>query len=525
MANVQPPDPAIAIAAAETAALALVVAAAAADALAATAELHTALTYIGFNDEAQRDRIANEAFINFTELSTIEEKDLERMCDSFAKRTARDGRITIPLRRRNLLTAMMHWAKDFLRCSEKPSLADIADKDAFMTALTIAMERAAIRKNDAKNAETLSAKSSPGALKPTIEWTTWNEGLEHHLSSIPGYHGVPLVYVIREKEEPVPDGHLSFTTKTIACAALKGTAYEADDRTVHNIVTSFVKGELANAWIKPVKAQCSGREDIKALRAHFNGRGNETRRLGEANKLKKTLHYKNERAMPFDSFLSKCQEMFTIFEECKQPIYDKQKLDFLLERSQHPEMKVDVNSLEVQRELNGQMEYDFAANFLAGKAAKLSNPANGFGRNLSALKTTTGGQGPTSGCMMPDGSVFTGSYGDVQWRALSGPEKDKVNEARGKPPYKPRNRYSGGGSRDGRKVQSVEQIDKELTKKRKELKTFKRKISSMKREIGLNSPNKDDEEVEDKHDQAGLNFGGKEEMEKTGKKKIKWVKK
>ena len=97
MANVQPPDPAIAIAAAETAALALVVAAAAADALAATAELHTALTYIGFNDEAQRDRIANEAFINFTELSTIEEKDLERMCDSFAKRTARDGRITIPL--------------------------------------------------------------------------------------------------------------------------------------------------------------------------------------------------------------------------------------------------------------------------------------------------------------------------------------------------------------------------------------------------------------------------------------------
>ena len=505
---------AVAAAAAQAAAI---VAAAVAEA----AELDTALEYIGFPTGAERLRIATEAFLSFTELTTLSETAIHKMCDDFIKRSVANGRIQIPLRRRNMLIAMMHWTQDFVRCSEVPSLDGITTEQEYLAALAIAIEREKIRKNDAKTCDTLSAASSPGSLKSNVGWSSWHENLEHHLSFIPGCTGVPISYVIRLEPDPTPDGHTSFTMKTIACAALTGTAFNADSRTVHQIVTSLVKGELANSWVKPVAKQECGRVDIVALRAHFAGSGNENRRLKDAEKMQKTLHYKNERAMTYDQFLTKIQEMFTIFEECGQPMYDKQKLDFLFERTQHPDLKQHISTLEVKRAME-DCEFDFAANFLAGKAVELANPVSGFGRSISAI-TTNAGKGPEgAGCMMPDGSVFTGTYERSKWQALSGTDKDKVNAARGKAPYQHKSRKT---SATARKVQALASVKATIAEGKKEVKQLHRQVSALKRQYEANSSQLESEE-EEKHDQAGLSFGGKEEMHTKKKaKSVQWIKK
>ena len=43
---------------------------------------------------------------------------------------------------------------------------------------------------------------------------------------------------------------------------------------------------------------------MKALRDHFKGEGNATRRIAEAERLHESLHYKNERSLSFEVFLT-----------------------------------------------------------------------------------------------------------------------------------------------------------------------------------------------------------------------------
>ena len=50
-----------------------------------------------------------------------------------------------------------------------------------------------------------------------------------------------------------------------------------------------------------------------ALHRHYQGEGNTTQRIGEATRIRESLHYINERALHFASYLSKMQHIFTLF--------------------------------------------------------------------------------------------------------------------------------------------------------------------------------------------------------------------
>jgi hypothetical protein len=59
----------------------------------------------------------------------------------------------------------------------------------------------------------------------------------------------------------------------------------------------------------------NGHRNMTALRHHYAREGNSTRRILDAKRIQSTLHYKSKRALPFGIFLSKLQNMFTIFED------------------------------------------------------------------------------------------------------------------------------------------------------------------------------------------------------------------
>ena len=82
---------------------------------------------------------------------------------------------------------------------------------------------------------------------------------------------------------------------------------------MRQLIVAATQGEPSNEWIKPIHRQQNGRADMLALRSHYQGEGNTTRRIGEATCIRETLHYRNERALPFASYLSKMQHMFTLF--------------------------------------------------------------------------------------------------------------------------------------------------------------------------------------------------------------------
>ena len=145
--------------------------------------------------------------------------------------------------------------------------------------------------------------------------------------------GVPLSYVIIAEDSPDRTTIFNdFSDKCVACAPLTGPAFDADKRTVHQFMVSFPQGEMAEDWIKSVKAQKNGREDMKRLRDHFSGEGNATRRIAVAERLRETLFYKNERSMTFEVFCHKVKKMFNIFEEQNEPMTEEAKDKFLLKK-------------------------------------------------------------------------------------------------------------------------------------------------------------------------------------------------
>ena len=65
---------------------------------------------------------------------------------------------------------------------------------------------------------------------------------------------------------------------------------------------------------------------MQALRSHYQGEGNTSRRIATAEKLKETLHYKSECSLTFITFLDCMQKMFNIFQEEGKELSENAKL-------------------------------------------------------------------------------------------------------------------------------------------------------------------------------------------------------
>ena len=115
----------------------------------------------------------------------------------------------------------------------------------------------------------------------------------------------------------------------IACAPLNSIGFQADDKAVQQSLISFTTGQTSEDWIKPVLKFKSGRKSMQALRDHFSGEGNVTRRIAEADRFKETLHYKNERSLTFETFLTKCQKMYNIYAQHDKIMIEDAKICFL----------------------------------------------------------------------------------------------------------------------------------------------------------------------------------------------------
>lgn len=470
--------------------------------------MNLALTWIGFDNEATRNRIQVEGFGSFDDLKSMKEKDIRDLAESYGRRTAADGRFIFGIRRIRYLIGMVHWVQDFTRVGESPSLDEFGeDGAAFCAALEIAVNRAEVRMIEKDQSDTVSKAADPGKFKDEKKWPEWEPAFVNYLSTIPGVNGIPLSYVVREDETP-PAGseYGSFNERAIACAPLSGDVFQADARKVHQLIKSFLQTESAEQWIKPLARRQSGRDDMIALRKHYSGEGNTSRRIAAAERIRDTLHYKNERAMSFSSFLDKMQKMFNIFEEEKEVISEQAKVRMLLKKVEHPQLQDAVGALRVRASMDG-LTFTECANHLSAQVSELSDHQST--RKISGAvsdrtkepKRIRGGgaskqdsASKRKGIYMPDGSVWTGYYSD--WAQMSSDDKQIVLDTRkknkGKSPKKGRQ-----ASEVGTKLQDIKSQMAEL----------KRTIAS----LSKSKPQDADGNESDTPDNAGDSFGGRQQ--------------
>ena len=367
--------------------------------------MELALTWIGFDAEATRDCIQIEGFASFDNLKSMKEKDVRDLAESYGRHTAGDGRFIFGVRRTQYLIGLIHWVQDFVRIGKVPTLAEFgADGAAFCTALKTASNRDDVCKIEKEQSDTVCV---------------------NYLSTIPGVNSIPLSYVVRESETPIIGADYgSFNERAIACAPLMGDVLQARARKVHQLIKSFLQAESAEQWIKPHAKRQSDREDMEALCKHYSGKGNTSPRIAAAERIRDTLHYKNERAMSFSTFLDKMQKMFNIFEEENEPISEQAKVCMLLRKVEHPQLQDAVNALRARASMSGST-FTECANHLSAQVSEL--PDNQSSRKISGSATDRSkdpkrihsgrAKGPKvnaqrKGIYMPDGSAWTEYYSD-----------------------------------------------------------------------------------------------------------------
>jgi hypothetical protein len=298
--------------------------------MAAIAQIHIILGYCGFAVGNQAP-VADDGFTSFADIANLEAKDIETLAAGFAARTTANGKLIFGMRRTTHLKSVVHWVQDFIRVSRQADvdgIGDMVDEATFIAALDVARERAKMRKHKLDESESLSKAADPGKLKKQKDWLAWERGLQNYLSTIPGQSGIPLSYVIREDDAPnyENEGDDDFEQLSIEAAPLTGMTFQADARKVHQIITGFVQGELAETWVKAVARRRNGRTDYKALTSHYGGEGNKTVRIKEAEALRKTLTYRNERAMSFEKFLTSMNLMFVVYDDHGEALTKDQKI-------------------------------------------------------------------------------------------------------------------------------------------------------------------------------------------------------
>ena len=118
----------------------------------------------------------------------------------------------------------------------------------FLEVLGTASRQDQIRTQESDQADIISKQAEPGKLKDERKRNDWNASMVNYLSTIQGSLGVPLSYVVRENDEPIPEGHDNFIEKCVACAPLEGPIFEADSRRFHQVISANVQGEVAEQW-------------------------------------------------------------------------------------------------------------------------------------------------------------------------------------------------------------------------------------------------------------------------------------
>ena len=450
-----------------------------------------ALLWIGYN-QAQAE-VLEEELGDLLTLGSAVRAEIADVLKTYAQRTVNAGRIISGLLKTKRMQALAHWVRDFRRVGGEVTI-DGLEEASFLLALNVSAERAAAREADKDTADARAKEASPGKLTSEKEWEKWETKLINQLSILHGVLEVPLVYVIREEESADPNAmYETFTEECIAKCPLAGPYFEADARTVHQLIESYTTGENSEVWVKRIRRHQNGRMDMAALRAHYRGEGNQSRRISDAETMRDTLHYRGESALPFATFLAKCQRMFNLYDQIGEPYTESAKLRFLFDKVQSADLK---HPLEAVRTVVSMNPDAFTFTSAANHLSSLVKP-----RSKRELSVVTFSEGDKSE-IMRDGKIFTGYY--PNWRQISKDNQKLV--------LAERDRLGGKSKSEGKSKKTQKNW-------KKQVKGLKKTIAALKRKIpGEDSSDEDPDTTTEVTNDAGNAFGGRSEKARKKKK-------
>ena len=174
-------------------------------------------------------------------------------------------------------------------------------------------------------------------------------------------------------------------------AQLTGTMFKRDSKHVYQILKELTNGTQAEDWMKGTSC---GRIAMIALQNHYDGKAKGERRMAVAKADLTKLYYRNKSTFSFEKYVTKHLTIFNILEKYKFPIYEKDKVNHLLNKIQCPDkdLQMTVNICRSSHNNN----FIEASTYMQTKVARIfsdSQPSSGRYGKRRHIKAFSRGEG------------------------------------------------------------------------------------------------------------------------------------
>ena len=285
-----------------------------------------------------------------------------------ASRTAAAGCVILRTMQIKKIQALVFWVKDHHKRNLK------VDPEMW----TAEEVTATIQRKEAKqNFEKIDIDIiDPGKCQTDLGWDAWQIAFVNKLNAATmGAAKVPVAYVIRvdidddyefgDKEQEVRMYQISLT----------GENYKRDNKLVYNMLKAASIKSDAWTWIQDHDKTSNGRKAWQSLVTnHYDGTGELSKRIEKSKEEISRLHYKDEKAFPFERYVTRLKENFFILAKYKdENLTDKQRVDVLMKGIKSTDPSIVAAKTDIYKDYRS--DFNAATSFLSGLISNLHSGA------------------------------------------------------------------------------------------------------------------------------------------------------
>jgi hypothetical protein len=293
-------------------------------------DIRYVLHICGIRDIPSQTKIIQlEGIDEVDDLAIYEDTEIDHMADRSSKRTNANQRVQFGLKRTKYLKAVCHWVR-------KNRREGVPNDVRILTPALIA-DLIHEMATQAKKKDSDSKLYYPEAFSAT-DYKNWIKKVENYLDSRTGKSGVPLSYVIRPADADPAEAPDEYT-RVMWAASFHTPQYKEDNREVYHLFKDLLTKTEGATWFEKVK-DGDGRAGHLLLREHYVGEAHDMRRAASANAKLETLFWKSEASFSFEKFLTRMNEAFKELEDAGQPLFETQKVNWLLRGIKNDDIQV-----------------------------------------------------------------------------------------------------------------------------------------------------------------------------------------
>ncbi len=182
----------------------------------------------------------------------------------------------------------------------------------------------------------------PEKFKISTKWIVFSETVDTYLNQLHGQGRIPLNYIIRMLEAPVP-GTVYDTEQEmlIQTVPLTGDPYDLDNEWVYGIIKQLILEGPAWAYITSITDRVkNGHAAWLALRGHYEGKSYLNKQKEDTYKAIENVHYKGEHAtFPFKHFAGVLTKAYNDLQCYGEPVLEAKKVWDLLSKITDPKLE------------------------------------------------------------------------------------------------------------------------------------------------------------------------------------------